>query len=101
MVTFGENRFCGRLNTDKGIKTDLEEVKLIYRGICWFERIKEGKEVIWVREEKLSLTCSVGVGMKLSHTWDRKIRTLPYKLMSSSTSGSSHSGNNPSQGLQH
>ena len=67
-----------------GHKTDLEEVKIIDREIQWFER--GVKEAIWARAENPSLNRSGGVRIKLSHAWDRTIRTLPRKLTSSSSS---------------
>ena len=76
-----------------GDKTDLEEVKIIDRETRWFER--GVKEAIWVRAENPSLNRSGGVRIKLSHTWDRTIRTLPHKLMSSSTSDDVTFGKSP------
>ena len=76
-----------------GHKTDLEEVKIIDRETRWFER--GVKEAIWVRAENPSLNRSGGVRIKLSHAWDRTIRTLPRKLTSSLTSDDVTSGESP------
>ena len=73
-----------------GHKTDLEEVKIIDRETRWFEH--GVKEAIWVRAENPSLNRSGGVRIKLSHAWDRTIRTLPRKLTSSLTSDDVASG---------
>ena len=83
---------CDHLKAS-GHKTDLEEVKIIDREIRWFER--GVKEAIWVRAENPSLNRSGGVRIKLSHAWDRTIRTLPRKFTSSSTSDDVTSGKSP------
>ena len=76
-----------------GHKADLEEVKIMDRETRWFER--GVKEAIWVRAENPSLNRHGGVRIKLSHAWDRTIRTLPRKLTSSSTSDDVTSGKSP------
>ena len=76
-----------------GHKTDLEEVKIIDRETRLFER--RVNEAIWMRAENPSLNRSGGVRIKLSHAWDRTIRTLPRKLTPSSTSDDVTSGKSP------